>query len=72
MSLPWAAPSSTPATLTVTQQGTGKPWVALQSLAAVPLKQPFSAGYRIEAQRHRGRAEDGRPWTPRRRSCACS
>jgi alpha-2-macroglobulin len=48
MSLPWAAPSATPATLTVTQQGTGKPWVALQSLAAVPLKQPFSAGYRIE------------------------
>lgn len=48
LSLPWAAPSSTPATLTVTQQGTGKPWVALQSLAAVPLKQPFSAGYRIE------------------------
>ncbi|NZD57986.1 alpha-2-macroglobulin [Sphaerotilus montanus] len=48
MRLPWAAPSSTPATLTVTQQGTGKPWVALQSLAAVPLKAPFSAGYRIE------------------------
>lgn len=48
MGLPWAVPSSTPATLTVTQQGTGKPWVALQSLAAVPLKQPFSAGYRIE------------------------
>ncbi|MEX8493890.1 alpha-2-macroglobulin family protein, partial [Sphaerotilus sp.] len=53
MGLPWAAPASAaasaaPATLTVTQQGTGKPWVALQSLAAVPLKVPFSAGYRIE------------------------
>jgi len=48
LSLPWAAPSSTPATLTVTQQGTGQPWVALQSLAAVPLAQAFSAGYRIE------------------------
>ncbi|MDZ7857330.1 alpha-2-macroglobulin family protein [Sphaerotilus sp.] len=54
MSLPWAAPSSppatsaTPATLTVTQQGTGQPWIVLQSLAAVPLQQPFSAGYRIE------------------------
>jgi uncharacterized protein YfaS (alpha-2-macroglobulin family) len=46
--LPWAAPSGTPAALTVTQQGTGQPWVALQSLAAVPLKAPFSAGYRIE------------------------
>lgn len=48
MTLPWATPASAPATLTVTQQGTGKPWVALQSLAAVPLKAPFSAGYRIE------------------------
>ena len=34
-------------TLTVTHQGSGKPWLTLQSLAAVPLKSPFSAGYQI-------------------------
>jgi alpha-2-macroglobulin len=33
--------------LTVTQDGAGKPWVTIQSLAAVPLKAPFSSGYRI-------------------------
>jgi uncharacterized protein YfaS (alpha-2-macroglobulin family) len=30
-----------------TQDGGGKPWITLQSLAAVPLKQAFSSGYRI-------------------------
>ncbi|MGV8805466.1 MAG: alpha-2-macroglobulin family protein [Polaromonas sp.] len=46
--LPWL--SATPPvrqTLTVTHQGSGKPWLTLQSLAAVPLKSPFSAGYQI-------------------------
>ena len=28
-------------------EGKGKPWVTIQSLAAVPLKVPFSSGYRI-------------------------
>ncbi|MFB3903509.1 MAG: alpha-2-macroglobulin [Acidobacteriota bacterium] len=27
--------------------GTGKPWVTIQSLAAIPLKAPLSSGYRI-------------------------
>ena len=48
--LPWAAaPTTAPAkeALTVTHQGSGKPWLTLQALAAVPLKAPFSAGYRI-------------------------
>ncbi|MBI1745480.1 MAG: alpha-2-macroglobulin [Acidobacteria bacterium] len=31
----------------VDHQGTGKPWVTLQSLAAIPLKAPFSSGYKI-------------------------
>jgi uncharacterized protein YfaS (alpha-2-macroglobulin family) len=46
--LPWtsAAPSGTD-TLTVTHQGSGKPWLTLQSIAAVQLKAPFSAGYQI-------------------------
>ena len=43
--LPWS--SAAKDTLTVTHQGTGKPWLTLQSLAAVPLKAPFNAGYQI-------------------------
>ena len=61
MFLPWpaatpavagaAAAAVTPAshdTLLVTQQGTGKPWLTLQSIAAVQLKAPFAAGYQIK------------------------
>jgi uncharacterized protein YfaS (alpha-2-macroglobulin family) len=35
-------------TLSVTHQGAGKPWLTLQSLAAVELKAPFNAGYQIK------------------------
>ncbi|MEO8298664.1 MAG: MG2 domain-containing protein [Burkholderiales bacterium] len=45
LSLPWPAQ---PGPLNVTQQGSGKPWLAVQSLAAVPLTAPLAAGYRIE------------------------
>jgi len=34
--------------LSIRHQGTGKPWATIQSLAAIPLKQPFSSGYRIK------------------------
>jgi hypothetical protein len=34
--------------LRVTHSGSGKPWLTIQSLAAIPLKQPFSTGYTIE------------------------
>ncbi|MFT3719684.1 alpha-2-macroglobulin family protein [Pseudorhodoferax sp.] len=43
--LPW--PGSAPATLQAVHEGSGKPWLTLQSLAAVPLDAPFDAGYRI-------------------------
>lgn len=33
--------------LTITHQGTGRPWATVQGLAAIPLKEPFSSGYRI-------------------------
>jgi len=33
--------------LGVHHSGTGKPWVTIQSLAAIPLKAPVSSGYRI-------------------------
>ncbi|MFL6718177.1 MAG: alpha-2-macroglobulin, partial [Burkholderiaceae bacterium] len=46
--LPWKAAAPRPDDgVTLTQQGPGKPWITLQSLAAVPLKAPFSSGYRI-------------------------
>ena len=35
------------ATLSVSQNGSGKPWVTVQSRAAIPLKQALSSGYRI-------------------------
>ena len=34
--------------LQVRQEGAGKPWLLLQSRAAVPRQEPFGAGYRIE------------------------
>ncbi|MDR5811927.1 MG2 domain-containing protein [Caballeronia sp. LZ019] len=40
--LPWSTGS-----LTLTQDGTGKPWATIESLAAVALKAPLAAGYRI-------------------------
>jgi uncharacterized protein YfaS (alpha-2-macroglobulin family) len=36
------------AELTIMHQGTGKPWVMVQSIAAIPLKEPFSSGYKIK------------------------
>ena len=55
MFLPWGSVSKSPVasgagkdTLTVTHQGTGKPWLTLQSIAAIQLKEPFNAGYQIK------------------------
>ena len=45
LQLPWGTPP--PGTLKFSQEGSGKPWITMQSLAAVPLKTPFSSGYRI-------------------------
>jgi uncharacterized protein YfaS (alpha-2-macroglobulin family) len=44
--LPWAGTAKD--NLAVTHSGTGKPWLTLQSLAAVELKAPFNAGYQIK------------------------
>jgi uncharacterized protein YfaS (alpha-2-macroglobulin family) len=44
--LPWPADGGK-GTLNVAHQGAGKPWLTLQSIAAIPLKAPFSAGYTI-------------------------
>ncbi len=47
LQLPWPKADAAGGAVRFTQEGSGKPWVTLQSLAAVPLAQPFSSGYRI-------------------------
>jgi hypothetical protein len=42
---PWPAKRED---LSLTHKGTGKPWMTLQSLAAIPLKEPLSSGYKIK------------------------
>ena len=46
MFLPWGKTGGKEQ-LAVTHQGAGKPWLTLQSVAAIQLKAPFSAGYTI-------------------------
>lgn len=51
MFLPWgsgAGKAGGKESLSVTHQGPGKPWLTLQSVAAVQLKAPFAAGYAIK------------------------
>jgi alpha-2-macroglobulin len=43
--LPWSAGKDA---LSVTHAGTGKPWLTIQSVAAVQLKAPFNAGYQVK------------------------
>ena len=35
-------------TLSIAQKGTGAPWAVIRSIAAIPLKEPFSSGYKIK------------------------
>jgi uncharacterized protein YfaS (alpha-2-macroglobulin family) len=44
MTLAWPAQ---PGPLNVAQDGPGKPWLTVQSLAAIPLKAPLRAGYSV-------------------------
>ncbi len=47
-SLPWAAGTPpVPRPLVATHEGAGRPWLNVQTLAAVALKAPLFAGYRI-------------------------
>jgi uncharacterized protein YfaS (alpha-2-macroglobulin family) len=48
MFLPWGKGDKGAQSLSVTHQGSGKPWLTLQSLAAVPLQAPVNAGYTIQ------------------------
>ncbi len=48
LSLPWPRlGNAADGSIRVTHEGAGKPWLTAQSLAAIPLKAPFAAGYRI-------------------------
>jgi hypothetical protein len=47
LALPWPAAS---AELSVTQDGSGRPWANVLASAAIPLTQPLAAGYRIVKQ----------------------
>jgi hypothetical protein len=47
MFLPWSTTTAKD-TLNVTHQGPGKPWLTLQSVAAIQLQAPFNAGYQIK------------------------
>lgn len=46
MFMPWAKAGK--GQLSVSQQGTGKPWLTVQSVAAVVLKAPFASGYSVK------------------------
>ena len=52
-----------PATLNVAQDGTGKPWLTVQSLAAIPLKAPLRAGYASRAASARSSRRTRRSWS---------
>ena len=54
-------------TSTLAQDGSGKPWITVQSLAAIPLKEPLSTRLPHHARSHAGRAEDEGPVDARRR-----
>jgi uncharacterized protein YfaS (alpha-2-macroglobulin family) len=45
LNFPWP---QTQSTLDLAMKGTGKPWATIQSLAAVPLKEPLSSGFKIK------------------------
>ena len=48
LNLPWPRSEAGAAGgIRVTHEGAGKPWLTVQSLAAIPLKASFAAGYRI-------------------------
>jgi len=45
IAFPWPRKQSP---LAIQMKGTGKPWATIQSIAAIPLKEPFSSGFRIK------------------------
>jgi uncharacterized protein YfaS (alpha-2-macroglobulin family) len=60
MALAWP-PQAGP--LSVTQDGAGKPWLTVQSLAAIPLKAPLRAGYSVTRSVNAVEQKDKSKWS---------
>ena len=58
--LPWPAAAGT---LDIAQQGSGQPWLTVQSLAAVPLAAPIRAGYTISRSVTAVQRKDPAAWS---------
>src|SRR5262249_20628198 len=58
--LSWA---EAPGTVSVVQAGRGKPWLTVQSLAAIPLKSPLAAGYAISRSVSAVEQKDKSKWS---------
>src|SRR5512139_2133729 len=57
---PWPEPKGD---LTVSHLGTGKPWVTVQSLAAIPLKESLSSGYKSQKTVTPVQRKDANRWS---------
>lgn len=60
MKLAWPAQ---PGPLNVAQDGAGKPWLTVQSLAAIPLKTPLRAGYSVTRSINAVEQKDKSKWS---------
>ena len=60
MALAWPAQ---PGPLNVAQDGPGKPWLTVQSLAAIPLKAPLRAGYSVTRSVNAVEQKDKSKWS---------
>jgi uncharacterized protein YfaS (alpha-2-macroglobulin family) len=58
--LPWPEKGTKP--VVVTQKGTGKPWVQLQSVAAIPLKEPLMLGYSVKRKISNVQGTEAKSW----------
>jgi alpha-2-macroglobulin len=58
--LPWPTPA---ASLVARHEGAGRPWLSLQTLAAVPLAGPVSAGYTITRSVNGVQRQSADVWT---------
>ena len=60
LKLPWPAGAGI---LNVAQDGTGKPWLTVQSLAAIPLTAPLRAGYTVTRSTSAVEQKDKSKWS---------
>jgi uncharacterized protein YfaS (alpha-2-macroglobulin family) len=61
--LPWPDSSAAPAALEVSHDGSGRPWLSVQSLAAIPLRAPLRAGYGVTRSVSAVERKDGSRWS---------